>query len=157
LKALIVYDSVYGNTGKIAGAIAEALSPAGEVKTMRSGEIDIAKLGMFNLLVIGSPTQGGRPTKAIQDFMLEIPADGLKNMDVATFDTAMPGKGFALRTLVKIMGYAAPRIAISLKAKGGRLTGTPGSFWVDGKEGPLLEGELERANTWAKGLLESNK
>ncbi|TET68870.1 MAG: nitric oxide synthase, partial [Dehalococcoidia bacterium] len=38
MKALIVYDSVYGNTEKIARAIAEAITPSGEVKVLRAGE-----------------------------------------------------------------------------------------------------------------------
>jgi flavodoxin I len=157
LKALIVYDSVYGNTEKIARAIAEALASAMEVEVVKPGEVDAAKLGVADLLVLGSPTQGGRPTRAIQDFIVKIPADGLKNIDVVTFDTAMPGKSFGMRTLVKIMGYAAPRIAISLKTKGGRLTVAPASFWVDDKDGPLSEGEPERAKAWAKELSEGLK
>ncbi len=45
----------------------------------------------------------------------------------------------------------------SLKTKGGTLILSPEAFFVKGKEGPLKEGELERAAGWAKGILESKK
>jgi DNA-binding CsgD family transcriptional regulator len=47
--------------------------------------------------------------------------------------------------LVGIFGYAAGKIAGSLKTKGGTLILSPEAFFVKGKEGPLKEGELERA------------
>jgi hypothetical protein len=49
------------------------------------------------------------------------------------------------------------RIANNLKGKGGNLVAPPEGFFVTGKEGPLKEGELERAAGWAKGIVESKK
>ena len=63
IKTLIVYDSVYGNTEKIAKAIGDAIID--EVKVLRVGEVNISELKTFNLLIVGSPTQGGRPTPAM--------------------------------------------------------------------------------------------
>ncbi|MDD3265367.1 MAG: hypothetical protein PHH02_05575, partial [Dehalococcoidales bacterium] len=73
---------------------------------------------------------------------------------VASFDTGMPkqGKGFFLKMVVKVLGYAAPRIAKTLSEKGGKLIAEPEGFLVDDKEGPLLEGEVARATEWAKAL-----
>lgn len=51
------------------------------------------------------------------------------------------------------MGYAAGRMAESLKAKGATLVMAPQPFYVKGKEGPLKEGKLERPATWPGGLL----
>ncbi|MCX5995568.1 MAG: flavodoxin family protein [Chloroflexi bacterium] len=151
MKALIVYDSVYGNTEKIARAIASALMPSGEVKVLRPGEVNPSELASVDLLVVGSPTQGGRPTPAIQDFLNKVPERTVKGINVAAFDTRFSTK------LVAIFGYAAGKIAGSLKTKGGTLILSPEAFFVKGKEGPLKEGELERAAAWAKGLLQSKK
>jgi len=110
-KALIVYDSIYGNTEKIARAIAGALTPSGEVKVLRPGEVNPSELESVDLLVVGSPTQGGRATPAIQEFLSKIPSNALKNVSVASFDTR-----FSTR-LVGIFGYAAGKIADSLKKR----------------------------------------
>ncbi len=146
MRALIIYDSVYGNTEKIARAIAGAITPFGEVKMLRVGEANPSELGSIDLLIVGSPTQGGKPTPAIQEFLSKIPANALKNINVASFDTRV--KMF----VAKIFGYAAGRIADSLKSKGGHLAAPPEGFIVKGNEGPLKEGELERAADWAKRI-----
>jgi flavodoxin len=151
MKALIVYDSVYGNTEKIARAIAEAITPFGGVKVLRAGEANPSELASIDLLIVGSPTQGGRPTKAIQEFLDKIPDHTLRNISVTSFDTRV--KVF----IAKVFGYAAGRIADSLKGKGGHLVTPPEGFIVMGNEGPLKEGELERATIWAKGILVSKK
>ena len=58
-----------------------------------------------------------------------------------------------LSTIVKIGGYAATSIANRLKKNGGNLRVPPEGFLVTGEEGPLKEGELERAADWAKTIL----
>jgi len=151
MKALVVYDSFYGNTEKIAKAIGAALAPPGEVKVLRPGEVNPSGLEAVDLLVVGSPTQGGRPTKAIQDFLNKLPESAVKDVNVAAFDTRFSTK------LVTIFGYAAGKIAGSLKKKGGILILSPEPFFAKSKEGPLKEGELERAAVWAKRILESKK
>ena len=151
MKALIVYDSVYGNTEKIARAIAAAIAPSGEVKVLRPGEVNPSELQALDLLVVGSPTQGGRPTPAIQDFLNKVSEPAVKGVNVAAFDTRFSTK------LVGIFGYAAGKIAESLKRKGGNLVLPPEPFFVKSRQGPLKEGELERAAGWAKRLLESKK
>ena len=148
MKALIVYDSVYGNTEKIARAIAGALTPSGEVKVLRAGEANPSELKSVDLLIVGSPTQGGKPTRAIQDFLNKLPEPAIKGINVAAFDTRFSTK------LVAIFGYAAGKIAGSLKTKGGTLILPPEAFFVKSKEGPLKDGELERAAAWAKRILE---
>ncbi len=144
MKALIVYDSVYGNTEKIARAIGAAI--AGEVKVVRVTEANPGELESLDLLIVGAPTQAGRPTKAMQDFLGKIPANALKNVSVTSFDTRVKAK------IAKLFGYAAGRIADSLKSKGGNIAAPPQGFLVKGTGGPLAEGELERAAEWAKGI-----
>ena len=149
MKALIVYDSVYGNTEKIAKAVAEAITPSGEVRVLRVGEANPSELASADLIIIGSPTHAGRPTPAVQDFLNKVPK--LQGINVAAFDTRMTTK------LVKVFGYAAGRIARNLKGKGGTLIASPEGFFVTASKGPLKEGELERAAGWAKGILEKKK
>jgi len=158
MKALIVYDSVYGNTEKIARAVAEAITPAYEVKVLGVGEANPSELASTDLLIVGSPTHGGRPTPPIQDLLNKVPKLSLQGINVAAFDTRITTK------LVKVFGYAAGRIAGNLKKKGGNLKkkggtliASPEGFFVAGGQGPLKEGELERAAGWAKGILESKK
>ena len=142
MKALVVYDSVYGNTEKIAKAIGGAI--AGEDKVLRPGEVDLSDLAFLDLLIVGSPTQGGKATRTMKEFLSNIPANALKNVSVATFDTRLGTH------LVKLFGYADGRIADILKDKGGRLAAPPEGFIVKGQKGPLKEGELERAALWTK-------
>nr|NIT04134.1 hypothetical protein [Candidatus Saccharibacteria bacterium] len=95
-KALIVYDSMYGNTEKIAKAIGGAIS--GEVKVLRTGEVNPSELEGIELLIVGSPTQGGRATKPIQDFLNKFQESALKGTKVAAFDTRFTGiKGTLVR------------------------------------------------------------
>ena len=151
MKALIVYDSVYGNTEKIARAIAEAITPSDEVEVLRAGEANPSELASTDLLIVGSPTHAGRPTPAIQALLNKVPKLSLQGINVAAFDTRIPTK------LVGVFGYAAGRIAGNLKRKGGTLIAPPEGFFVTGSKGPLKEGELDRAAGWAKGILESKK
>ena len=149
MKVLIVYDSVYGNTEKIAKAIGGAIT--GEVKVLRVDEANPSELKTIDLFIVGSPTQGGRPTPAIRTLLNKVPEASLQGINVAAFDTRMSTK------LVAVFGYAAGRIAGNLKGKGGTLIAPPEGFFIKGIKGPLKEGELERAAGWAKGILESKR
>jgi len=151
MKALVVYDSVYGNTEKIARAIAEAITPSGEVKLLRAGEMSTSELASLDLLIVGSPVHGGRPMPSVQDFLSKMAQQSLKDIKVAAFDTRATSK------FAKIFGNAAGRIAGQLTKKDGVLIVPPEGFFVTGTKGPLKEGELERAAAWAKGILEDKK
>lgn len=145
MKALVVYDSLYGNTEKIAQAVGSAIT--GDIKLLRPVKTDPSELEGIDLLIVGSPTQGGRPTRAIQEFLNRVPESATKGINIAAFDTRLSTKW------VKIFGYAAGKIARSLEKLGGTLIVSPEGFFVKGKEGPLEEGELERAASWAKEIV----
>ena len=151
MKALIVYDSVYGNTEKIAGAMSEAITPPDEAEIVRAGQVNLSKLASIDLLIVGSPTHGGRPTPAVQEFLGKVTRPSLEGVKVAAFDTRTAAK------LARVFGNAAARIAGNLEKKGGTAVGSPEGFFVKGSKGPLKEGELERAAGWAKGIIESKK
>jgi flavodoxin I len=68
---------------------------------------------------------------------------------VAAFDTRISTKW------VGVFGYAAGRIARSLKGKGGTLIAPLEGFFVKGTQGPLKDGELERAADWAQTVAKS--
>lgn len=145
MKTLVVYDSVYGNTEKIARAIGAAI--AGDVEVLRVGEVNYSEMDDLDLLIVGSPTHGGRPTQATRDFLKKVPESVIAGTNVAAFDTRLVAKW------VRIFGYAAGRIASSLEEKSGTLTVPPEPFFVEGSEGPLRDGEVERAADWAKEIV----
>jgi flavodoxin len=145
MKTWIVYDSLWGNTEKIAQAIGDALSGGAEV--LRAAEVDPSAVADLDLLIVGSPTHGGGPTEAIQDLLDRLEKTVPKGTRVAAFDTRLATR------LVAIFGYAAGRIARTLEKAGATLVLPPEGFVVEGKEGPLREGELQRAADWAAGLL----
>jgi flavodoxin len=152
MKAVVIYDSVYGNTEKIAQAIGDGL--AGDAKVVRVGDVNASELQAFDLLIVGSPVHGGRATPAIEALLQQLPAHSLEGKRVAAFDTRFESEeqGIGLRILMSVIRYAAERIAKELAKKGGRLAAEPEGFIVEQKEGPLKQGELERASTWAKAM-----
>lgn len=146
MKTLIIYDSQYGNTEKIARAIGDAIPGA---RVIHASEADPSDLESVELLIIGSPTHGGRPMGAVQAFISKTPAAALEGINVAAFDTRFESK------FAKIFGYAAGRIANPLTKKGGNLLVNPEGFFVEKTKGPLNAGELERAANWAAEIVES--
>ncbi len=149
MKALVVYDSVYGNTEKIAKAIAGGLAGKAEVRLARAGTVAAADIAGMDLLIVGAPTQGGRATPAVQAFLKGIPSGGLKNVRTAAFDTRISRGGIG--TFAKFFGYASGRIESELKRGGGTHASSAG-FSVKGREGPLEVGEVERAGEWARSI-----
>ena len=146
MKTLVVYDSQYGNTMQVARAIGEAIA----THYLDVDDARLEDIAGIDLLIVGSPTQGGRPTQAVQAFLEELPPlDGTR---VAAFDTRIDAakRGFFLRRLMGLIGYAAPKIDGALRAKGGQRAADPAGFFVGDTEGPLAEHELERARTWAR-------
>ncbi len=153
MAMLVVYDSYFGNTEKIAKAIGETLGE--DVQVKRPSEIDVKALSSLDFLAVGAPTRAFRPSDAIKEFLKTIPSDALKGVRVAAFDTRMDPEDVGnpiLKIMVRLFGYAAEPIAKVLAQKGGSLVGEPAGFVVLDSEGPLRDGELERAAAWASSL-----
>jgi flavodoxin len=151
MKIFVVYDSVFGNTEKIARAIGGAF-PAAQTTVARVGDAGAPPAGT-DLMIVGSPTRGFRPTPAIQNYLRALPS--LRGVKVAAFDTRIAVEevhNMILSFFVSIFGYAAKPIADGLVKKGGELVLPAEGFFVQGSEGPLKEGELERAAKWASAL-----
>ncbi len=153
-KALIIFDSAYGNTAKVSQAVAVALANGYNTKRLSVSLASTDDVKGIDLLIVASPTQGGRPTESIQNFINKLPEKSLKGIRVAAFDTRFEinKHGLGLLLLMKTIGFAAGRLAKSLQSKGGDLIAEPEGFIVTGKEGPLKDGELQRAMEWAHVL-----
>lgn len=152
MKALILYDSVFGNTEQVAKAIAETFAP-GEVELRRITEAAPEQLAGLDLLMIGSPTRAFKPTEATQIFLKSLAADSLRGVRVAGFDTRMDTRDIKSgvgRLIIRTFGYAAKPIVEALKKKGGQPAAAPEGFFVKDREGPLKDDELERAAQWAR-------
>ena len=159
MKALVIYDSIFGNTEKIARAIANALGSQVDVEILQANKVAPEQLTELDLLVVGSPTRGFRPTEAVTGLLKRIRSKALKGAKVAAFDTRFKADELdsaGLRFVVKTGGYAAKRIAAQLKKAGGNLIVPPEGFYVEDTEGPLKTGELERAAEWAANILDAH-
>lgn len=161
MRAAVIYDSQYGNTAQIAQAIADGLKSAAtdamEVDLRKIGDVQPEQMSGLDMLIAGSPTHGFRPTPAIKNFLKAIPKNALRGVKVAAFDTRFTEDEInshgLLSKMVEVFGYAAQPIAERLEKRGGERAAPPEGFYVAGTEGPLLEGELERAVEWGRALL----
>ena len=155
MESLIVYDSFFGNTEKIALAIGKAFGSAKAVTTCKVSEVKPDMLAGLDYLIVGSPTRAFSPSPATRSFLKGIPSKRLAGVKVAAFDTriAMTDKvpGF-LRFMANLFGYADKPILDGLKKKGGQETVPSEGFFVLDSEGPLEKGELERAAAWVKQI-----
>lgn len=158
MKAMVVYDSAYGNTEQLARAMGAALGALGDAEVLKISDAQPEQVTNVDLLIVGSPTQKFRPTAAVTGFLKRIPEKGLQGVKVAAFDTRFTEEDIRkvriLAFFVNLFGYAAAPIADRLRGKGGSLTVPAEAFYVADTEGPLMEGELERAKEWAGSLVE---
>lgn len=153
MKNLVIYDSQYGNTKKVAKAIGSALSNGLDVKIVHVAEVELEDLDGIDTLIVGSPTQQLSATAAIKSWLDNLPAGSLVGVRAAAFDTRFTQEKIneikILSFFVSIFGYGAKPIAKRLVRKGADLILEPEGFYVADTEGPLLEQELERAAAWA--------
>ncbi len=148
MKTQVIYDSQFGNTERLAQVIANALSEVGEARAIHVGQARVETLREVDLLILGTPIQGWKPTLAVQAFLDRIPPASLNGLKAACFDTRV-------RLPFGLSGSAADAVAKSLRSLGAELLAPAEGFFVTGKQGPLKEGELERADSWAASLGEA--
>ena len=147
MNALVLYESQYGNTEKIAEAIALAvqermptrLASVDEVKSLHEATVNV------DLLVIGGPTQRHGLSPGLRHLVGGLGRGALQGVKIATFDTRMHGP--------KVMtGSAATTLRHRLRRAGATLLVEEATFGVGGTEGPLDPGEIERARRYAAQL-----
>lgn len=163
MKALVVYESLFGNTEQVAKAVADGLGRHVEVEIVEVTDAPTVITDLLDLIVIGGPTHAFSMTRAgtradafdqgatqgskqtgLREWLSRLPS-GPHSELVATFDTRVDKvrrlPGSAARSAAK----AARRLGYSPAAK-------PESFYVVDVAGPLLDGELARATAWADRL-----
>jgi hypothetical protein len=156
MRAVVVYESLWGNTAAIARAVAEGLGP--DVPALSTGEATAEVIAGAELIVAGSPVIAFKlPTAKIRDSIREDPGPAptppdLSHPPMQAWLEALPpgsGHGAAFDTRVRgPFGSSAPAIAKALQRAGYRRIVKPQGFIVTGKYGPLRDGELERARDW---------
>ena len=147
MNTLIMYDSTFGNTEHLARAMADELAYYGTVRLLRVPEGGAFERGEADVLIVGGPTQRHGTSLAMRAFLESMPRRTLRGLAAAAFDTRYHMSEWK-------SGSAAPRIASKLKRAGAALILPPESFFVSSREGPLEDGELERAVHWAGTVLE---
>jgi len=170
VRALIVYESIFGNTRDVAEQIAAGLREQCDEVVLAEVAQAPASAERFDLVVLGGPIHAWSMTRAdsregarkeaerehletvsqgdgIREW-LERLADTPEHIRAATFDTQTKTKWFPT-------GSAAKPAAKKLRAHGFELIAEPEHFLVEGKYGPMIDGELDRARGWGAGLLTS--
>jgi flavodoxin len=141
MDAVVVYASQYGNTRRIAEAIAHGLGPGTRVVEQPEFSTSLVRPG--SLLVVGSPIVGWKPLEGLGAWLDGLAPESLAGVRAASFDT---------RVRLFIHGDAAKKIERALQAAGAERAADPTWYYVEGTEGPLVDGELERAEAWGRTL-----
>jgi len=153
LKILILYDTFYGNTEKLAYAIASALHEKNDVKVLKIKDFENEMLNGIELLIIGSPNKLCQPTRSILKTLRNMDVSLLKGLKYFIYDTRINNKkikpGF-IRSLFINANHSSKKIARILDKKGAEMYNPPEGFYINGLTGPLLNGELERAADFIK-------
>ena len=150
MNALILYDSEYGNTERIAQAIAHSLETPRLIHARTLvADPGAVKLAECDLLVVGGPTQAHGISPRLRTVLSALPPAALRGIRAAAFDTRIHTARF-------LSGSAAVKIGEALQGLGAQLVTAPESFFVAGlgREGPLAAREVERASAWAAALRE---
>ena len=167
MRALVVYESMFGNTRAVALAIADGIRPVMDVEVVEVSSAPRTLPADIAMVVVGGPTHahGLTSVKSRADAAqragdrFESSRSGIGDWlagllpgaatVAATFDTRIKGPGI-------LWGSAAKGAAKLLRAAGFRLVANPESFIVDGPTGPvfdrLMPGEIDRAKAWGVSL-----
>ena len=163
MKAVVVYESLWGDTAAVAAAVAEGIGA--QARALSTAEATGESLAGVELIVAGAPVLGFKlPSEMMRASIRANPGKAPAPPDLshpsmrawlaelagghgraAAFETRVPGP----------WGSAAPAIAKGLAKAGYDPLGKPRSFVVTGKFGPLREGELEKARLWGAELARS--
>ncbi len=146
-RALIVYESVYGNTERVAALIAEEIRSSGEVQcdVRRTGEIHTDELASYDAIIFGCPNHNQEPARNLLKFIDRVAAVEFDEKIGAAFDTYTGGnKRIAVSKLEKIISQKVPCIKIAVDGL---------SMKVEGRKGPLVESDLELAREFGRAIV----
>jgi flavorubredoxin len=160
MKAVVVYESHWGNTADIARAVAEGIGP--ETVVLTTDEASPEAIAGADLLVVGAPVIAfGLPSPRAEDAVAATADDApappaMVHPSMFWWLANLPrgsGQAAAFETHMRwVPGGATGAIERRLTHKGYRVSADSGKFVVKGRYGPLREGELERAKEWGSGL-----
>lgn len=161
MKAVVIFESLWGNTAAVAGAIAEGLGP--DVPALPPDEAVGDALANVDLIVAGAPVLAfNLPTEQIREGVRKDPGPkaprpaDLSHPSLRSWLDALPagsGRFAAFETRVRFSPRGATStIADKLEKAGYRRLAGDERFVVKGKYGPLRDGELERARAWGAEL-----
>ena len=162
MAALVIYESMFGNTRTIATAIADGLATAMGVELSEVGAAPHVIDGDVDLLVIGGPTHAfglSRPTTrrdagAALPGGVVSPGIGVREWlaEVRTHRAGVFAAAFDTHIDRSVPGSAAAAAGRRLRRSGLHLLAPPRSFYVTDTQGPLAEGEREHAYDWGLQL-----
>jgi len=146
LKTVVLFESQFGNTKKIAETVGMQLQSEGPVSVAPIGGFTAECLDGVDLLIVGGPTQAHGITPAMRQFLSKLNGKSSK-VQTAAFDTRIKGPGF-------LWGSAAKEIESKLRVAGFDVIAPPESFLVTLAKEPLLQpGEERRAGSWATSIV----
>ena len=147
MKGIVVYDTTYGNTKKIAETIADTLKESGmEVYLFNVKEVKKLSAKDYDFLVLGSPTKFGTMSFTIRFFLGKVKSEEWMNKPFTAFDTENP------ENMEKKEYSAAEKIAERFREKKMKQLLPVLKAAVLGQKGPLKEGEIERTKDYAMEL-----
>jgi flavorubredoxin len=160
MRALVVYETMFGNTKAAAERIAEGL---GEGCVVDLRDVDDARpvdLSAYQLVVLGGPTHAFGPSTPAsrEEARNRFAAPGASHTGIAEWATSLGagyrGKVAAFDTRTGTWGWtgSASRTLSRRLRRGGHPLLARTSFTVTSPRGPLKEGELYRARTWGSEL-----
>ena len=166
MKALVVYESLWGNTAAVARAIAEGIGP--EARALSTAEASGAAAADADLIVAGAPVLAfGLPSDKMRESIGADPgraptAPDLSHPSMRSWLDALPkgnGRSAAFETRIWWSpGGATAAIVRGLVRAGYRPIAKAAKarrFIVKGAYGPLRDGELERARVWGAELAQA--
>jgi flavodoxin len=148
MNALVLYDSKFGNTERIAETIALAFQESVSTRLAAIEDVPdlVPALVGVDILVIGGPTHVHGISAGLRHMIEALGDESLKDKRTAVFDTRLHG-------MKVVTGSASARLGRLMRHRGAWLVVPPASFIVEGREGPLQPGEVEHANAWAAEVL----
>lgn len=147
MKALVLYDSKFGNTAVVARAIAERAEARASVDIVAAKDIP-ASPAAYDVVFVGGPTHKHGMSSAMREALKRLTPGWMVGRSLAAFDTRYKGRRI-------LTGSAAASIARAFRRAGAEILAGPESFYVDAAEGPLVAGETERAAQWADSVLKA--
>jgi flavodoxin len=155
MLTVVIYDSSFGNTARVAQAIGRGAATLGDVTVLSANEAG-GRAEHADLLFVGGPTQRHRMSPGLAAFLDALPRRSLQRVPAASFDTRYRMTAF-------LTGSAAKEAAGRLRRAGCRLIAPAESFFMEKDVPPkgekrrhalegLEKGELERAEEWGRAV-----